>query len=202
MTKAEIYARVQKALKEYEGNGFLHLKELSNLLENDVMQENAKTTGTKSTFSAAVKLIKNCPEYMNGAFIQNEKQYICSGFYAVTFFEQIDLPKCTKEVNMDMQKFFTDTSENMVELDLPKTEELKQIISILKAEKRIDKSKKHNIPMYDFGDNLPLVNAEYLLNIMQAIEATKIKSSAINLTRPIYIKGKKGEAVLMPIRKK
>lgn len=56
------------------------------------------------------------------------------------------------------------------------------------------------VSTYDFGVGLPLVNAEYLLDLLELFPDCEIYAHD-NPLYPIYFKSASGEAVLCPIRK-
>ena len=71
-----------------------------------------------------------------------------------------------------------------------------------KAAKKAQRDKSYIL--YDFGDDKPAVNAEFLANIIDVYGAgVTLTASAYNtLTGAIYIKSDAGDGVIMPVRKK
>lgn len=59
------------------------------------------------------------------------------------------------------------------------------------------------VPIYDFGENAPAVNAEYLLQIMQALGEDIVITAAAErpMVGGLYIYTNIGDAILMPSRK-
>ena len=91
----------------------------------------------------------------------------------------------------------------MVELELPDKAKLKAFIKISKANKNID-DKFKGIP-FDFGFNKPLVNADFLLDIMELIpDATAFyKPCSDNsgmILNSIYLENDNSRGLLLPIR--
>lgn len=89
-------------------------------------------------------------------------------------------------------------SRKEFKIDKPTTECLKSLIAEFKAE-----SKGKAIPAYDFGPDLPQVNAEYLLDILEMFPDAEIYvDSERPLNSALMIYGYYGDAVLMPLYKK
>lgn len=80
--------------------------------------------------------------------------------------------------------------------------ELRAKIKYDRAKYKAQRRSKYEtfIPKYDFGGGLPLVNAEYLLDLLELFPDCEIYAHE-NPIYPIYYKSAAGEAVLCPIRK-
>ena len=143
---------------------------LVNIVQNEIYENEAKKLGKKATLQAAKRILKNIRisnEALRYAKTRNGKQYICDGVAAVVLNTPIkSLPECPDtllypDINALIPKF-KDTP-----LTLPNLASLKAYVKIKKAKKEYDS--KHNEIFYDFGDNLPLVNAEYLINVLDLL---------------------------------
>jgi alkyl sulfatase BDS1-like metallo-beta-lactamase superfamily hydrolase len=161
-------------------------------------KETAKTNGKANLHKSAMEIIKSAKTLsytsFHGSYIQDGCQYVCDGYRAIKIKNAIDLPEAPALDHPDMSKFFNST--NSIELQLPDIAELKLYIKLQKAEG----SKKHEI-LWDFGDNMPQVNANYLLTIMEADLNLKAYSNDNNANSPIIFKSDDIEALLMPVRK-
>lgn len=84
-------------------------------------------------------------------------------------------------------------------LQLPSIRELKSMIADFK---KIPRGERPRRPVYDFGENLPQVNANYLLDMLLLMPGRAAYSRNIYYNHGIYFTGEACEGVLMPIRKK
>lgn len=177
-------------------------------LRADVLQAAVKSAGRSSALSAAKSLLKNASynshENCHGAWMQNGKQCLCDGYHAVMLDNEIPgLP----QVPDDVEKFDLDHSISFSRcnigsvLELPTIAELKAYIKTQKAE---NKARGIKAPVsYDFGEGLPLVNAHYLLDMLELLPGCE---AVCRREKPpisaIYFKADgQGEGILLPIRK-
>ena len=117
----------------------------------------------------------------------------CDGFRAVRYPDR-KLTNITHSQGMDLDHLFT--KELVWDLELP------TVTQIREAKKAT--SNTHRIwPRYDFGEDLPTVSAEYLLDMLQLLPKCKAYLQAGKDTKnaPIYFKSAEGEGVLYPVRK-
>lgn len=170
-------------------------------LEEDIAQESAKKNGVSTQRNALKRIIKvaSHDDRLNGIWTNKEgNQVVCNGYVAIHLKTHFDLPKVK---GLDTDAFF---NFNRIKLNktvpLPTIGKLKNIIAKHKQDTKKDKVKSY--ATYDFGDNLPRVNVQYLLDIMEVLpDVLTVSLSSQN--SPVYFESKKyGKAVLMPCRKK
>lgn len=77
------------------------------------------------------------------------------------------------------------------DLPVPTVKEMKTEISNLVGRNRSQRV------LYHFGDNLPTVNARYLMNLIEGLEVTEIKFN--NSKSALKLIGKNGTAYLLPV---
>lgn len=127
----------------------------------------------------------------------NNRQIMCDGHRFVVIAEPFEELKAAPKEYSEYPKVYYDTSIYVdkcnIPLDLPSEEYLKGQI---KDNKIIDKG---TISFYDFGEKLPLVNSQYLLDMIQAIP--KAKAYAHGKTA-IYLTNGADVGVLLPVRRK
>lgn len=171
--------------------------------EKDIRQQAAKTTGNGNRQKAAERFIKNCKKLhptkpaLHGAFIQNDIQYFTDAYSAFSLPQPLPLENIPENAEpLKVADFIKNARENNGEkLQLPTIAELKAYIKIKKAEKK-------PFIIYDFGESLPAVNAEFLLYHLEINpEAVATISAKIPLISPIYFIGYHGESILLPVRK-
>ncbi len=169
--------------------------------------ELAKTAGKLDAKKAAEKIIKIMQENGRphaGAIKTSDGKYIFSSpYHGIRIADNFNITEW-QGVAPDFERVFNGTAQNAGErLTPPTAAELKEIIRKTKAENKGKKKYAKAAPLYDFGENAPAVNAEYLLQIMQAIGEDIVITAAAE--RPtvsgLYIYTNIGDALLMPSRK-
>jgi len=179
------------------------LGELIKELRSDIAKDEAKKSGRTKQLSAAKKIVKRAEktskESLKYAVIQNEKQCLCDNHMAVRLKNPIvglpALPEKLEYINLDS---FVKMPDNAVELELPDMNKLSAYIKIWKAEHN-----KKEACLFDFGEQKPLIQAEYLFDIMTLIpdaSAYVKDGSAISM---IYFENASGDdGALMPYNPK
>ena len=157
----------------------------------------------KQVISAADRIIKKIDKmpmfnHRAGAFLMNDYQYFGNDVIAIRTKNYIPVYKDLQK-NVEpppYEKFIDDASSNCGEvLDLPSLPELKEYIKTKKAE-------KVKPVLWDFGENLPQVNAEFLKDVIIIMgNCEAIASKHKTITSAIYFKNDSTEAILMPMRK-
>jgi len=175
-------------------------------LRDDMRREANKANGKANIEKAMISIIKNAPEHqrqLQGAFVQDGKQYACDGHRAIRLNAPIDLPAPPVPCTTDFNRLFADARHNATTpLNTPTIGELKTYIKITKAENKAKYGKyaDRQCILWDFGEGRPTVNAVYLLDILTAFPDATITYST--LTAPLYFSHADGEAILLPVRVK
>ena len=181
-------------------------------LKDAVAQDAARASGRGSARVAANRIIKNAiccqsRENLKGAWMQDGKQCICDGYHAVILDSEIPgLPQVKEDMEkMPLEGIFKPLRAHAgVRLSLPTTGELKAAIRLHKAEEKAKKASKNRRPAtWDFGKDLPTVNAEYLLDILELLPGCTATVSEIRpISSTIYFQSEGvGEGCLCPVRK-
>lgn len=181
-------------------------------LKDAVAQDAARASGRGSARVAANRIIKNAircqtRESLHGAWMENGKQCLCDGYRGVILDSEIPgLP----QVKEDMEKMSLEgilkplRAHAGARLSLPTTGELKAAIRLHRAEEKAKKASKNRRPAtWDFGKDLPTVNAEYLLDILELLPGCTATVSEIRpISSTIYFQAEGvGEGCLCPTRK-
>ena len=152
-----------------------------------------------TAYSAVKRFIKGCadsrPEYKGVWYDDQGRQCMCDGYHAIRLVKPVEGFGTVR--GMDLEKVFPNDGyfTDPVELTIPTPGELK-------INKRKFESWRGAPSYYDFGDDLPRVNADYLKNIMDCLPgATAVCERSKALTGIIYFKSDKGDAILLPVRK-
>ena len=232
MTNEEMLQRVNELALHLEkeerdlyhdcvANGFHHipgfagaLASLTVTLRDDIADDEARKSGRGSAQAAAKRIIKNAfavqkiRENLHGAWMENGKQCLCDGFHAVILDSAIPgLPQVDDDLKkVNLAPILTPARKNDgMKLTLPTVGELKAAIKIHDAKERAQKKKaKDRKPLiWEFGEDLPWVNGNYLLDLLELLPGcTATASSYAPDYNAIYFQAEGiGEGILMPIRK-
>ena len=148
-----------------------------------------------TAYSAVKRFIKGCPDFrpdLKGVWYDAEdRQCMCDGYHAIRLAKPVEGFETV--AGMDLEKVWVQDNDMDTELPMPTPGELK-------IKKRKLTGSRYG---YDFGDGLPLVDASLLKNIMDCLPDSKayVNSSRGPLST-ILFKSEKGDAILLPIRKK
>lgn len=150
----------------------------------------------KTQITAIKRIINNNPNRtaLQGIFTDAAGRVCaCDGFRAIrlTYHNPEELPTAA---GLDIQRFF-DVARGW-DLAPPTVDELKAII-------KAANDAKQKIAVYDFGEDLPHVNARYLLDMLRIFPDAKIYRTANNpKNKAIFFDSPLGDGLLMPLYKK
>lgn len=181
-------------------------------LRDDIADDEARKSGRGSAQVAAKRIIKNAVavqprEYLHGAWMENGKQCLCDGFHGVILDSAIPgLPQAkTDSGRMALDHIVAPSRKNTgAKLPLPTVGELKAAIKVHDAEERARKKAKNRKPLtWDFGEGLPAVNGNYLLDMLELLPVCTATAASYNPTlSAIYFHAEGvGEGILLPVRK-
>lgn len=176
-----------------------------NALQADLRKEQAKKSGKSTQTAAAGRIIKNAIKVnerrpaFHGAWIAADgKQYLTDGYRMVRYAEALPLPEA--EGAEGLERNMTDAAmQSGQPLDLPSIADIKAEIAAHKAKHADIPAKRRPACMWDFGEGLPAVNAQYLIDMMQALPDAK--ATWTKATSPIYFTDSINDGILLPIRK-
>ena len=186
MTNEKMLQVVNQMLKEKMNT--MELLKIKQQLELDVLKDAGKTAGKAKLQTVALKILKKAQrEEWRGAWISNGKQYFTNGFLGVELNSPLPLPEIR-----GIEKIGEMFREGEKELVLPDASEVLGQIKLQKAE---GEKKRY----YDFGEGLPLVDAELLHDILSLMPDAKATYN--NLQSAIQFNSSIGRAILMPVRR-
>lgn len=170
---------------------------------NNELVKSAGKLGTKKAAESIVKMMREIRPPAGAVKTSDGKYIFASPYHGIRIADNFNIAKW-QGVPPDFERIFNGVAQNAGErLTPPTAAELKDIIRKTKAENTGKKKYAKAAPLYDFGENAPAVNAEYLLQIMQAIGEDIVITAAAE--RPtvsgLYIYTNIGDAILMPSRK-
>lgn len=190
-------------------NTAFEMNKVMEQLEADMRLAEAKKSGTKSIVTAANRIIKNAQTrkkpILEGMFTNQNKggstlYCVCDGYAAVRFKDRPLLPEIDskyhgQEMNLDG---IVKKPDGGKEIDLPDIGELKVYIKTHKIKKT--KTTKTGFEPYLLNKEIGLwVNPQYLLNVMECLPGCK--AYATNAVSGVYMEGKNGDGLVLPVRK-
>lgn len=131
-----------------------------------------KTQG-KSRLAACRRILKNTKNYTssNTEFLKYANtidgiQYVCDGYRITAFRTPLPLEERPDNVSLtyNFEDFLKRKGYDAVKLNIPDKKTLKAYIK--EEKQKAQGTKCRFIPKYDFGKNLPMVNAYYLLDMI------------------------------------
>lgn len=201
MKTEQILTKVIEILKN--GCNRSDVENLADVLKSEIMNETAKADGRLSAKRAADRIIKTFrerrPEW--GAFDFENKQYIGGMYSFIALNDPLPVEQMGKNEDFHddfYARFWNDTQKyeyKSVDFDFS---DFKKWVKIQKAERKARKDK--SCIFYDFGENLPQVNADFLTDIV-AILGADVRVRVARPLDPILFESEKGEGYLLPVRK-
>lgn len=161
------YANELKTSEYVNTDGIAFLNKLIAELEADIRKTEAKKTNKTDIFKTCNAIIKYAKKdrkhiiALHGAWVDNGYQFVSDSYRIIRMKTHIPLetikPNCTP---INAKEFFKIANEYSEEIEIPSVAELKEFITI-------EKTRGNKTPKYDLGENKPLVNAKFLLEIAQ-----------------------------------
>lgn len=142
---------------------------LANLILDvkDAMEmDYAKRNGAGEKLKSARNILKytpDCYEVLKYAYTDRSGiQTICNSFCMIRLTDPLNLPELPSDKEYIPVKRIMVNQVKPITLELPSVNELRSYYKLKKAEKVKEVS-------YDFGENLPMVNAEMLIDVMTLV---------------------------------
>ncbi len=151
-----------------------------------------------SAYTILKKFIKAIPDYRRdlcGAWLDADgRQCLCDGYRAVRLNAPVDgLKQVETPTPFDLGKVYP-TEPQPTTLKLPISSELRAYIADPQTPRTFDGK-----VLYDFGEDLPMVNAKYLKDMVDLLP--NAVATCDGLMKPIVFKSEKGDGLLLPVRK-
>ena len=155
---------------------------------------------------AIARIMKNCNrEEWTGVIHDAEMYCVLDGFRLVRYAAPLDnFP--TASQTFDTNKAIGDKSRYNIKLALPTVKDLKADMKIAKLS-GIDVNRIHVINSkrmdfgYDFGFGLPMVNAKWLIDMLEALPDAAAYAVEGRECNPLYFVSGKDDGILLPIRR-
>lgn len=152
-----------------------------------------------TAYSAFKRIIKRIPDQrksLQGVWTDSEgRSCVCDGYLSIRLKKPMEGFESVP--GMDLDKVFPNSTyfTDPVEVEIPTPGELK-------IKKRKLGSWRGAQTVYDFGEDLPMVDAGFLKDVMDCLPDAKAVTERNSTTRMIYFTSEKGDAILLPVRKR
>lgn len=166
----------------------------------EIFRQEAKNSGRSRILSAVKRIfsISELEKFAGGWIGKDGRQYFCSGFHGVALKNHLSVAECEGLESIESVVAPENLPENYIFLDIP---DRATVSGHIKTEKATRKRGQKNGVVWDFGEGNPIVNAEYLLDILDALPGATAYFSGNNPEiSPIYFRGDDGDGVLLPVR--
>lgn len=166
----------------------------------EIFRQESKNCGRSRILSAVKRIfsISELEKFAGGWTGKDGRQYFCSGFHGVALKNHLSVSECEGLENIESVVAPENLPENYIFLDIP---DRATVSGHIKTEKATRKRGQKNGVVWDFGEGKPIVNASYLLDMLDALPgATAYFSGNKPEISPIYFRGDDGDGVLLPVR--
>lgn len=203
MTKEKMLQAINKALeiakKEYIYGISTELDHVKEALESEIMVANAKTSGKdkeKKLLDAIIKrAMKKNNKVLHGSWMYNNMTCVVDGWTLAAINGTIETVKIPDDCKpFDIGKMIEISTDTMTAHTVPIVSALKSEIKIAKASAGHTKYKR---VVFCFGENMPTVNAEFLVDFVNCFGN---KCFYTDKKQPIYFQNEIGTGLILPIK--
>lgn len=171
-------------------------------LEADIASDCARASGRSAELAAAKRVItsgkKSGKVALAGAWFVGDRQYICDGYQGFRLNKALALETIAADVMpLNLDNVFTSLPASRTPLELPTAAEIKAYIKTEKANRKATKAK--GAIEWDFGEGLPLVNAEFLLNALELLPGCTATCGKVH--DPLHFVSDSGDGIVLPMRR-
>lgn len=178
-------------------------------LERDINAEECRAAGRLSPLKAAQRVLKsaqgNPREALHGAWITGGMQCLCDGYRAFRLAEHLPgLPSIRDGVEpINVDKYIDPARDGFTQpLQLPDLADIKSYVKAERARRKGEGIRNAAPVAWDFGEGLPYVNAQYLIDALELLPGCTCRISA---HRPelggLYLESPAGDGLLLSCRR-
>lgn len=189
----EAMLKLVSEIQEQGNFDWFKLLKIKKELEEDVLKDAARASGSSKSQQTAAKILKKCDrEKLQKAWIEDGIQYFLDGYMGFALNKHLPLPLC-EEKPFDISSMIQGAKrQNDKELSLPSQAEILGYVKVKKAEGQKNQ-------FWDFGEGMPYVDAQRLYDMIAILPNASVSwHSPVN---SLYFQAENGEGILMPARK-
>lgn len=181
----ELYLR---ASDRYLWNDALPALEIYSMVKDELGK--AKGGTAYSAFKRIIKRVGDYRKDLQGVWTDSQgRSCVCDGYIAIRMRNPVGGFESVPGVDLD--KLWVKDTDLVTEINVPTPGEVK----INKRKLATGKA------VYDFGDELPMVDVKLLKDVMDCLPDAKAYITNRGSNSPIIFKSDKGDALLLPVRK-
>ena len=204
--KAEIAAFIASELENYDPKVYSHKPIIERYNKLLSVCEGKKQSKRDKAIMRIVNNVADSRPQWAGVFQDAGKYCVCDGYRMIRSAAALDGFKSVSAV-LDTTKAIGSIRDYTVKLVLPTVKELKQDMKIAKlagadagnVHVRVDGKRMDFV--YDFGVGLPMVNAKYLVDMLEALPECESFARPDKTIAPIYFVSGEDDGILLPVRK-
>lgn len=198
-------AEINRALENHETDAAQTLlRKLMGGLQEDIRKAECSSKGALSALKAAQRILKKASDDGKEALAypwtdKQGRQILCDDYRLARLNEPLPLPERPEGLECINHLAILEPARNGrgQQLEAPDVKELRAHIKAVKPT-----LPKGGVVKWDFGEGLPMVNAQYLLDMLTLLPGAALYCTGKNpLISPIYFESESGDGVLMPVRK-
>ena len=198
-------AEINRALENHEtAAAQTLLRKLMAGLQDDIRNAECSSKAALSALKAAQRILKTASygvrEELKFPWTDEQgRQILCDGYRLARLNEPLPLPERPEGLECINHLAILEPARNGrgQQLEAPDVKELRAHIKTVKPT-----LPKGGVVKWDFGEGLPMVNAQCLLDMLTLLPGAALYCTGKNpLISPIYFESESGDGVLMPVRK-
>ncbi len=198
-------AEINRALENHETDAAQTLlRKLMDGLQEDIRNEECSSKGALSALKAAQRILKTASYDVRAELKfpwtdEQGRQILCDGYRLARLNEPLPLPERPEGLECINHLAILEPARNGrgQRLEAPDVKELRAHIKTVKPT-----LPKGGVVKWDFGDGLPMVDAQYLLDMLTLLPGAALYCTGKNpLISPIYFESESGDGVLLPVSK-
>ncbi|MDD2647350.1 MAG: hypothetical protein PHI27_06375 [Eubacteriales bacterium] len=205
MTNAEMLYHVKTMQENQDADAAtkFNLAVLADALTEKVRADAAKICGCGNAVAVLERMFKGADRAsLKGAWTdESGRQCACDGFRAFRFKQPLPLASIpADERPIELHKIFepAERRENVL-IDAPTIQKVKEFIALNRP--TTGKGKRKAVVLYDLGRGFPLVNAQYLLELLTVFPDAKLYAAKERgRLSVVYVVSENGDALLLPVR--
>ena len=205
----DYYCKIPGGVPSWAGGLAAELALLMQDLQHDLNQEAARAGGKLDQLKAAQRVIKSAEKYypgkpaLHGSWTADGMQCFCDGYSGFRLHDPLTLPAIREKLEpLNLAAVINPARDNQTPLELPSVAELRALIKTEKARRKGEGIKTTRPITYDFGEGLPLLDAQRLIDALEVLPGCVARCSSHRPgVSPVYFESAAGDGIVLPVRR-